>query len=106
MGGYAGVFSLATPVEGHPAETLVQVTVSVPNPSRLVLAFSNQHQVLTDASVLLCGSVGTLVLRDLGYTGPLVRRPPLAAREEARITAPARPLRAGELRLDSVTRQV
>jgi hypothetical protein len=84
VGGYAGVFSLATPVEGHPAETLVQVTVSVPNPSRLVLAFSNQHQVLTDASVLLCGSVGTLVLRDLGYTGPLARRPRLVAREGAR----------------------
>lgn len=84
MDRYAGDFSLATPVEGHPAETLVQVTVSVRNPSQLVLAFSNQHEVLTDAGVLLCGSIGTLVLRDLGYTGPLVERPRLAAREEAR----------------------
>ena len=84
MGGYAGLFSLATPVEGHPAETLVQVTVSVPNPSQLVLVFSNQHQALTDARVLLCGSVGTLVLRDLGYTGPLVKRPRLVAREGVR----------------------
>ena len=81
MGGYAGRFSLATPVEGHPAETLVQVTVSVGNPSQLVLAFSKQQQVLTDARVLLCGSIGTLVLRDLGYTGPLVGRPRLTARE-------------------------
>jgi hypothetical protein len=80
---YAGVFSLATPVEGHPAETLVQVTVSVPDTSQLVLAFSNKHQVLTDACVLLCGSVGTLVLRDLGYTGPLIKRPRLVAREGA-----------------------
>jgi hypothetical protein len=47
----------------------------------LVLAFSNHHQVLTDACVLLRGSIGTLVLRDLGYTGPLVRRPRLVARE-------------------------
>lgn len=77
VGGYAGLFSLATPVEGHPAETLVQVTVSVADPSLLVLAFSNQHEVLTDARVLLCGSIGTLVLRDLGYSGQLVRRPRL-----------------------------
>ncbi len=61
MDGYAGRFSLAAPVEGHPAGTLVQVTVSVTNSSRLVLAFSNQHQVLTDACVLLCGSIGSLV---------------------------------------------
>jgi hypothetical protein len=80
---YAEVFSLATPVEGHPAETLVHVTVSVPDPSQLLLAFNNKHQVMTDACGLLCGSVGTLVLRDLGYTGPLIKRPRLAAREDA-----------------------
>ena len=84
MVGYAGRFSLAAPVEGHPAGTVVQVTVSVPNPSQVVLAFSDQHQVLTDACVLLCGSIGSLVLLDLGYTGPLVRRPQLSACEGAR----------------------
>ena len=89
LDGYAGPFSLATPVEGHRPGTLVQVTVSVPNPSQLVLDFSS-HQVLTDARVLLCGSIGSLVLLDLGYTGPLVRRPLLAAREGAR-QYPARP---------------
>jgi hypothetical protein len=84
MGGYAGLFSLVTPVQGHPAGTLVQVTVSAPQPSQLVLAFGNQHEVITDACVLLCGSIGTLVLRDLGYTGPLIMWPRL-------VTAPARP---------------
>jgi hypothetical protein len=84
VGSYAGLFSLATPVEGHPAGTLVHVTVSVPNRTQLVLVFSSQEQVLTDACVLLCGSVGTLVLQDLGYAGPLILRPRLAAREEAR----------------------
>ena len=33
-------------------------------------------EVLTDAGVLLCGLIGTLVLRDLGYTGPLVEPGP------------------------------
>ncbi len=85
MHGYAGHFSLATGVEGHPAGTLVHVTVSARDPSRLVLDFSNHDQVLTDACVLLCGSIGALVLLELGYTGPLIRRPRLAAREEARL---------------------
>jgi hypothetical protein len=85
LDGYPGLFSLAARVEGHPAGTLVEVTVSVPNPSQLVLVFSNHQQVLTDACVLLCGSIGTLVLRDLGYTGPVIRRPRLAAYEGARL---------------------
>jgi hypothetical protein len=76
---YAGDFSLATPVERHPAGTLVQVTVSALHPSKLVLDFSDRHQVLTDACVLLCGHIGALELLELGYTGPLVRRPRLAA---------------------------
>ncbi len=79
MDGYAGHFSLATRVEAHPAGTLVQVTVSALDPSRLVLVFSKHDQVLTDACVLLCGSVGALELLELGYTGPLARRPRLAA---------------------------
>jgi hypothetical protein len=82
--GHAGDFSLGTPVEEHPAGTLVQVTVSGLHPSRLMLDFSD-HQVLTDARVLLCGHIGALELLELGYTGPLVRRPRLAAREEARL---------------------
>jgi hypothetical protein len=76
--GYAGDFPLAIPVEGHPAGTLVQVTVSALHPTRLVLDFSDHHQVLTDACVLLCGHIGALDLLELGYTGPLVRRPRLA----------------------------
>lgn len=76
--GYAGTFPLATSVDGHPAGTLVHVTVSAHHPSRLVLSFSD-HQVLTDACVLLCGHVGARKLLELGYTGPLVRRPLLAA---------------------------
>jgi hypothetical protein len=72
----AGLFLLATSVEGHAAGTLVHVTVSVGNPSQLVLDFSGR-QVLTDARVLLCGSVGSLVLLQRGYTGPLVTRPQL-----------------------------
>jgi hypothetical protein len=83
--GYAGLFSLAAPVERHPAGTLVEVTVSVPNPSRLVLDFSNHQQVLTDACVLLCGHIGALQLLELGYTGPLAKRPRLAACERARL---------------------
>jgi hypothetical protein len=74
----AGLFSLATAVEGHAVGTLVRVTVSIPNPSQLVLDFSGD-QVLTDARALLCGSIGSLVLLDLGYTGPLVTRPRLDA---------------------------
>jgi hypothetical protein len=76
--GYAGDFSLASHVEEHRAGTLVRVTVSAPDPSRLVLDFSNHHQVLTDACVLLCGSIGALKLLELGYTGPLATRPRLA----------------------------
>jgi hypothetical protein len=83
--GHAGLFSLAAPVEGHPAGTLVEVTVSVPNPSRLVLDFSNYQQVLTDACVLLCGHIGALQLLELGYTGPLAKRPRLAACERSRL---------------------
>ena len=79
MDSYASLFSLATPVEGHRALTLVEVTVSAPRPSRLVLDFSNHQQVLADACVLLCGHVGARVLLELGYTGPLVRRPQMAA---------------------------
>jgi hypothetical protein len=92
LDGYAGLFSLATHVKGHPAGTLVRVAVSGPNPSQLVLDFS-RHQVLTDARVLLCGSIGSLVLRDLGYTGPLARRPRLKAYERAR-ESDERPVRA------------
>jgi len=77
--GYAGDFSLATRVEGHPAETLVHVSVSALDASRLVLDFGRDHEVLKDACCLLCGSVGTRVLLELGYTGPLIRRPPLVA---------------------------
>jgi hypothetical protein len=80
---YAGHFSLATAVEAHPAETLVQVTVSALHPSRLVLDFSDHEQVLTDARALLCGSIGALELQELGYTGPLVRRPRLSARSRS-----------------------
>jgi len=80
--GYAGLFSLAIVVEGHAVGTLVRVTVSIPNPSELVLEFSSD-QVVTDARALLCGSIGSLVLQDLGYTGPLVTRPRLEARQGA-----------------------
>ena len=76
MDGHAGSFSLVTPVEGHRAGTLVEVTVSAP--SRLLLNFSSHHQVLADACVLLCGHVGARVLLELGYTGPLVRRPQMS----------------------------
>ena len=79
LDGYAGDFSLATPVDGHPAGTLVQGTASALHPSRLVLDFSDHDQVLTDARVLLCGHIGALGLLELGYAGPLVRRPRLGA---------------------------
>jgi hypothetical protein len=77
--GHAGDFSLATPVEGHPAGTLVQVTVPAAHPSRLALNFSDHDPVLTNACALLCGHIGALELLELGYTGPLVRRPRLVA---------------------------
>ena len=79
MNGHAGEFSLATPVEGHAAGTLVQVTVSAAHPSRLALNFSDHHPALTSACALLCGHVGALKVPELGYRGPLVRRPRLAA---------------------------
>jgi hypothetical protein len=79
--GFSGDFSLATCVEGHRAGTLVKVTVLAPDPSRLVLDFSNHQQVLADAFVLLCGSIGAVKLLELGYNGPLPERPRLAARE-------------------------
>jgi len=92
--GYAGLFSLATAVEGHAVGTLVRVTVSIPNPTQLVLDFSS-HEVLTDARALLCGSTGALALRDLGYTGPLVTRPRLEAWPGARENA-EKPVRASK----------
>jgi hypothetical protein len=82
--GDAGGFFLATSVEGHAAQTLVQVTVSADHPSQLALDFGDHHQVLTDACVLLCGHTGTLKLLELGYTGPLAIRPRLAARSGSR----------------------
>lgn len=85
MDGHAGEFSLATPVEGHPAGTLVQVTVSAAHPSRLALNFSDHHPVLTNACALLCGHVGALELLELGYTGPLVRRPRLAGSARSKL---------------------
>jgi hypothetical protein len=57
----------------------VQATVSAAHPSRLLLDFGDHHPVLMDACVLLCGHIGALELLELGYTGPLVRRPRLAA---------------------------
>ena len=78
IAGYAGDFSLVTSVDGHPAGTLAQVTVSAVYPSRLVVDFSDHRQVLTDACVLLCGHVGARALLDVGYTGPLATRPRLA----------------------------
>jgi hypothetical protein len=76
----AGLFSLVTPVDGHGVGTLVQVAVPTRRPSRVVLDFIDDHCVLTDASVLLCGQIGALALLECGYTGPLIRRPRLAAR--------------------------
>ena len=85
MEGYAGDFSLATAVEGHPAGTLVQVTISARHSAQLVLDFDEQ-QVLTDACVLLCGSVGAVRLLELGYTGPLTERPQLAGWKTEQVT--------------------
>lgn len=79
VGGYAGDFLLVSPVEGHPVDTLVHVSVSALDPARLVLYFSDGCQVSTDACVLLCGHTGALRLKELGYTGPLIRRPRMAA---------------------------
>jgi hypothetical protein len=79
LDGCAGHFTLATALEAHPAETLVQVTVSGRHPSRVMLNFGDHEQVLTDARVLLCGHIGAKELLELGYTGPLARRPRLAA---------------------------
>ena len=73
-----GAFPLATSVEGHAAGTLVQVTVATVHPSQLALDFSD-HEVMTDAAVLLCGHTGALKLLESGYTGPLAIRPRLAA---------------------------
>jgi hypothetical protein len=86
--GFAGDFSLATHVEGHPAETLVHVSVSQRDASRLVLVFSHEHEVLRDACCLLCGSIGTRVLLERGYTGPLITRPPLAAGASSQASRP------------------
>jgi hypothetical protein len=83
---YAGDFSLAIAVEGHPAGTLVHVTVSTRHPTQVVLDFSEQEHVLTDACVLLCGSVGAVRLLELGYTGPLAERPRLVAWEATAAT--------------------
>ena len=77
--GYAGDFVLATAVKRRPAGALVQVNVSAPHNSQLVLDFSEHHHVLTDAFVLLCGHTGALKLLELGYAGPLPTRPRLAA---------------------------
>ena len=79
MDGHAGEFSLATPVEGHPAGTLVQVTVSAAHASRLTLNFGDHHPVLANGCAPSCGHVGAPELLELGYTGLLVRRPRLAA---------------------------
>jgi hypothetical protein len=76
--GYAGRFELAIRVETHPAGTLVHVTVSAADRARLVLDFSD-HEVLSDASVLLCGSIGAQELLEHGYSGPLATRPRLSA---------------------------
>ena len=79
MDGRAADFSLATPVDGHPVGALVQVTILAARPSQLLLDFGDHHPVLTDACVLLCGHIGALELLKMGYTGPLIRRPRLAA---------------------------
>jgi hypothetical protein len=82
---FAGDFLLATRVEGHRAGTLVKITVLGPDPSRLALDFGNRDRVLTDACVLLCGSVGAAKLLELGYNGPLAKRPRLAASDGERL---------------------
>ena len=89
--GDARDFCLATPVEEHPAGTLVHVTVSALRGSQLRLDFSDRDQVLTDACVLLCGHTGALKLLELGYTGPLATRPQLAARSARQPPDPLTP---------------
>ena len=84
MHSYVGDFCLAAGLEGHAAGTLVRVSVSARDRARVVLHFDNHDDVVTDACVLLCGSVGELVLLNRGYNGPLVTRPLLAPRERAR----------------------
>ena len=84
MDGFSGDFLLATGVERHRAGTLVKVTVLGPDPSRLMLDFGNRDRVLTDAGVLLCGSIGAVKLLERGYNGPLAERPRLAGREAGR----------------------
>jgi hypothetical protein len=78
MDGHAGDFFLITPVEGQPAGTLVHVTASTAHHSRLVLDLRGNHEVLTDARVLLCGHIGAAKLLEQGYAGPLATRPRLA----------------------------
>jgi hypothetical protein len=72
-------FTLATYVGANRPGSRVRVTVSAPDHSRLVLDLSNEHRVLADAGVLLCGSTGAAMLREQGYTGSLVERPRLAS---------------------------
>ena len=99
--GYAGHFSLATAVEAHRVETLVQVTVSAGHPSRLVLDFTDHDSVLTDARVLLCGHIGAEELLELGYTGPIARRPrlaPFAPSTASRRADAVRPTTGGDAR--------
>ena len=79
MDGLGESFTLATDVGGNRPGSPVKVTVSAPDHSRLVLDFSDQHRVLTDAGVLLCGSTGAAKLREHGYTGALIERPRLAS---------------------------
>jgi hypothetical protein len=74
-------FTLATYVGANRPGSSVKVTVSAPDHSRLVLDFSDQHRVLADAGVLLCGSTGATMLREHGYTGSLIERPRLASSE-------------------------
>ena len=83
MDGYAGSFELATRIETHLAGTLVHVSVSTADHARLVLDLAD-HEVLLDASVLLCGTIGARELLNHGYTGPLATRPRLAATERAK----------------------
>jgi hypothetical protein len=87
--GYPGQFFLATVVEAHPAETLVRVTVLERQPSRLVLHFSDEEQVVADARVLLCGHIGAQELLQLGYTGPLATRPELVDPSRSKASRPA-----------------
>ena len=92
-GGAGLPFVLAGRVEEHAVGTLVHVTMCVPNHSRLVLDFGDDNRVVTDACVLLCGHVGALKLIELGYTGPFIRRPRLAAIETP-VRHADRPVRA------------